>query len=72
MAKRTTSTTKTKTTMTRKKTTTKAAKQTAVTEDQIRHRAYELFERNGYNSGCELENWLQAERELQEQCVGCK
>ncbi len=72
MAKRVTASTKTKTTTTRKKTTTKAAEQTVVTEDQIRYRAYELFEKNGYNSGCELENWLQAERELQEQCVGCE
>jgi HSP20 family molecular chaperone IbpA len=30
----------------------------------ISHRAYEIFESNGYGFGRDLENWFQAEREL--------
>ena len=34
------------------------------TEDQIRHRAFELWEQRGRPEGYETEFWLQAEREL--------
>jgi Protein of unknown function (DUF2934) len=33
-------------------------------EDEIRRRAYEIFLERGAQSGLELEDWLQAEREL--------
>jgi HSP20 family molecular chaperone IbpA len=33
-------------------------------QDQIMHRAYEIFERNGSTLGRDLENWTEAEREL--------
>jgi len=33
-------------------------------EEAIRLRAYEIYERNGCQPGREVENWLQAEREL--------
>jgi len=33
-------------------------------EDEIRGRAYELYLARGAQPGCELEDWLQAEREL--------
>lgn len=32
--------------------------------EQVRRRAYELFEGRGYAAGWELEDWLRAEREL--------
>jgi hypothetical protein len=33
-------------------------------EQQIRNRAYEIYLQRGGQSGYELEDWLQAEREL--------
>jgi hypothetical protein len=36
----------------------------AITFDQIRERAYELWERNHRPEGLEIEFWLIAEREL--------
>jgi hypothetical protein len=33
-------------------------------EEEIRNRAYEIYLRRGAQPGCELEDWLQAEREL--------
>jgi len=33
-------------------------------EQEIRNRAYEIYLRRGAQSGCEVEDWLQAEREL--------
>jgi hypothetical protein len=33
-------------------------------EQQIRQRAYELYERRGRTDGQDLEDWLQAEREI--------
>ena len=33
-------------------------------QEQIRRRAYELYERRGYEPGHESEDWLQAEAEL--------
>ena len=37
---------------------------TNVTEDEIRHRAFALWEARGRPEGYEAEFWLQAEREL--------
>jgi hypothetical protein len=33
-------------------------------EDQIRHRAYELYEARGREDGHELEDWFRAKEEL--------
>jgi hypothetical protein len=33
-------------------------------QEQIRHRAYELYEQRGRDDGHELDDWLQAESEL--------
>ena len=33
-------------------------------EQEIRNRAYEIYLQRGAQPGCELEDWLQAEREL--------
>ena len=33
-------------------------------EQEIRDRAYEIYLQRGAQPGCELEDWLQAEREL--------
>jgi hypothetical protein len=33
-------------------------------EEEIRQRAYELWERRGQTEGSEMEFWLQAEREI--------
>ena len=38
------------------------------TDEQIARRAYELYLNRGQISGHELEDWLQAERELSENC----
>ena len=35
-------------------------------ENQIRERAYEIYVSRGYADGYEIEDWLTAERELQE------
>jgi len=35
-------------------------------EDQVRRRAYELYEERGREDGHELEDWLRAEEEIQE------
>jgi hypothetical protein len=34
------------------------------TEQQIQQRAYELYEQRGRTDGHDLEDWLQAEREI--------
>ena len=34
--------------------------------EEIRHRAYELHLERGYTHGYDLDDWLQAERELKE------
>ena len=39
------------------------------TEDQIRQRAYEIHQARGGAPGQELDDWLQAERELKQECV---
>ena len=42
-----------------------AAKETpSLSEDEIRRRAFELFEERGGQGGQELEDWLRAEREI--------
>jgi hypothetical protein len=33
-------------------------------EERIRRRAYELYVQRGYQSGSELDDWLQAEEEI--------
>jgi Protein of unknown function (DUF2934) len=35
-------------------------------EDDIRRRAYEIYETRGFNGGSEIEDWLQAESEILE------
>ena len=40
-------------------------KQSTITEHDVRRRAYELYLKRGNNSGDEVSDWLQAERELQ-------
>ncbi len=37
-----------------------------VLEEEIRHRAYELYEQRGSTPGSESEDWLRAEREIVE------
>ena len=37
------------------------------TEEEIAHRAYELFLMRGAYHGADVEDWLQAERELENQ-----
>ena len=47
--------------------------ETLALEDRIRRRAYELYIERGNQSGSELDDWLQAEEEIQrveEQAVG--
>jgi len=41
-----------------------ARKQPVITEDDLRRRAYEIYLNRGLNPGNEIEDWLQAEREL--------
>ncbi len=36
-------------------------------QEQIRRRAYELYEQRGRNDGFELNDWLQAESEMTQQ-----
>jgi hypothetical protein len=36
------------------------------TRQEIEQRAYEIYVESGYAEGSEMENWLQAERELDE------
>ena len=35
-------------------------------EERIRHRAYELYVERGNQSGSEIDDWLQAEDEIQQ------
>ena len=44
-------------------------KKTISREDQIRERAYELYERRGKQDGNELEDWLKAEADILESDV---
>jgi len=43
---------------------TEAAPRREVTEEEIRLRAYEIYLERGAATGFELDDWLQAEREL--------
>ena len=36
-------------------------------EERIRRRAHKIYEASGGSAGCELNHWLQAERELKTQ-----
>jgi hypothetical protein len=36
----------------------------AITEDDLRNRAYEIYLKRGPNPGNEIGDWLQAEREI--------
>lgn len=38
---------------------------TVTLEDKIRLRAYELYLERGREPGCDIEDWLQAEREIE-------
>ncbi len=37
---------------------------TPISRDEIAKRAHAIFERNGCQHGCDVENWLAAEAEL--------
>lgn len=39
-------------------------------DEQIRQRAYELWEKSGRTDGSEMDFWLQAERELAKEAGG--
>ena len=41
-----------------------APSQTLSLEERIRRRAYELYVQRGHQSGQELDDWVQAEREI--------
>jgi hypothetical protein len=41
-----------------------ATTETLIIKEEIRRRAYELFEARGGEDGHELEDWLQAEEEI--------
>ncbi len=42
------------------------SKRSTATNEQIAARAYEIFLRRGGSDGSDLEDWLQAERELRQ------
>jgi hypothetical protein len=42
------------------------ANKKAPTPEEIRQRAFEIYVGRGGTHGCDLDDWLQAERELQE------
>jgi hypothetical protein len=37
----------------------------SASQEEIRRRAYEIYLERGEQPGCDLDDWLQAERELQ-------
>jgi hypothetical protein len=39
-------------------------------DEEIRRRAYEIYLERGEQPGCDLDDWLQAERELQRGDLG--
>ena len=41
----------------------------AARDEDIRHRAYEIYLERGEQPGCELDDWLQAERELESRAL---
>jgi len=50
-----------------RQTPTQVTKSTPDLQEQIRRRAYELYEQRGRDDGHELDDWLQAESELTQQ-----
>ena len=44
----------------------KRPKQSTISESDLRRRAYEIYLKRGSKPGSEIEDWLQAERELKE------
>jgi Protein of unknown function (DUF2934) len=42
----------------------------SASQEEIRRRAYEIYLERGEQPGCDLDDWLQAERELQRGEVG--
>jgi DUF2934 family protein len=57
------------TTATPRQTPTQVTKSTPDLQEQIRRRAYDLFEQRGRDEGHELDDWLQAESETTQQKV---
>jgi hypothetical protein len=53
-----------RTTATPRQTPAQVTKSTPDLQEQIRRRAYELYEQRGRNDGHELDDWLQAESEV--------
>lgn len=53
-----------RTTATRRQTPAQVTKSTLDLQEQIRRRAYELYEQRGRDGGQELGDWLQAESEV--------
>jgi len=51
-------------TATQTSTTVAVMKSASESQDQIRRRAYELYEQRGSNDGQEVSDWLQAESEV--------
>ena len=51
------------------KTITQTTESTSELQEQIRRRAYELYEQRGRDDGHELDDWLQAESEVTQQKV---
>jgi hypothetical protein len=51
------------------RTTHQITKSTRELQEQIRRRAYELYEQRGRDDGHELDDWLQAESEVTQQKV---
>jgi hypothetical protein len=62
--------TKTASTLLKTKTTTASAPSLAPAKSEIAARAYEIFLSRGASDGHELDDWLQAERELAAGIVG--
>ena len=45
-------------------------RRTVPTSEEIRQRAFEIYIERGRIQGCDLDDWMQAERELQEKIQG--
>jgi hypothetical protein len=43
-----------------------------VSAEEIAKRAYQIYENRGYMEGSDLDDWLQAERELTQQAPGVR
>jgi hypothetical protein len=50
--------------------TTSAEIENPAPQEEIRRRAYEIYLERGEQPGCDLDDWLQAERELQRRELG--